>query len=52
MCAPARAFSSTMSTNAPAASVMASRTGFGMSDPLAMVFMPRALMIGRTPMRA
>ena len=41
-----------MSTKAPAASVMASRTGFGISEPLAMVFMPRALTIGRTPSRA
>ena len=52
MCAPARALSSPMSTKAPAASVIASRTGFGISEPLAMVFMPRALMIGRTPSRA
>ena len=51
MCAPARRFSSAMSTKAPAASVMASRTGLGISEPLAMVFMPRALTIGRTPSR-
>ena len=43
MCSPARALSSAMSTKAPAASVMASRTGFGISEPLAIVFMPRAL---------
>ena len=52
MWAPARALSSAMSTKAPAASLMASRTGFGMSEPLAIVFMPRALTIGRTPSRA
>ena len=40
-----------MSTKEPAASVMASRTGFGISEPLAIVFMPRALTIGRTPSR-
>jgi hypothetical protein len=50
MCLPARAFSSAMSTKAPPLGHRSS-TGLGMREPLAIVFMPRALTIGRTPRR-
>jgi hypothetical protein len=41
-----------MSTKAVAASAIAASTAGGISDPLAIVFMPRALMTGRAPSRS